>query len=146
MKSTQVTVQMERGLYLGNMKFKMGVEEQWGLLLAVRRPELGEFSFIIINKEVFFFFWPYPAACGILVPWPGIELMSSALEVQSLNHWTTREVPELCVCVCAKSLQLCPTLCDPMDCSLPGSSVHGILQTRILEWVAMSSYPELGEF
>ena len=32
--------------------------------------------------------------------------------------------------------QPCPTLCDPMDCSLPGSSVHGILQTRILEWVA----------
>ena len=36
-------------------------------------------------------------------------------------------------------IQLCPTLCDPMDCSLPGSSVHGILQTRILEWVAMAS-------
>ena len=34
--------------------------------------------------------------------------------------------------------QLCPTLCDPMDCSLPGSSVHGILQARILEWVAIS--------
>ena len=32
--------------------------------------------------------------------------------------------------------QSCPTLCDPMDCSLPGSSVHGILQARILEWVA----------
>ena len=31
--------------------------------------------------------------------------------------------------------QLCPTLCDPKDCSLPGSSVHGILQARILEWV-----------
>ena len=30
--------------------------------------------------------------------------------------------------------QLCPTLCDPMDCSLPGSSVHGIFQARILEW------------
>ena len=43
------------------------------------------------------------------------------------------------VCLCAKSLQLCPTLCDPMNCSLPGSSVHGILQERILEWVAMSS-------
>ena len=42
-------------------------------------------------------------------------------------------------CVLAKSLQLCPTLCDPMDYSLPGSSVHGILQTRILEWVAMPS-------
>ena len=35
-------------------------------------------------------------------------------------------------------VQLCPTLCDPMDCSLPGSSVHGILQARILEWVAIS--------
>ena len=32
----------------------------------------------------------------------------------------------------------CPTLCYPMDCSLPGFSVHGILQTRILEWVAIS--------
>ena len=39
----------------------------------------------------------------------------------------------------AKSLQLCLTLCDTMDCSLPGPSVHGILQGRILEWVAMPS-------
>ena len=35
-------------------------------------------------------------------------------------------------CIRAKSLQSCPTLCDPMDCSLPGSSLHGILQARIL--------------
>ena len=34
--------------------------------------------------------------------------------------------------------QLCPTLCDPIDCSLPGSSVRGILQARILEWVVIS--------
>ena len=33
--------------------------------------------------------------------------------------------------------QLCPTLCDPMDGSLPGSSVHGIIQARVLEWVAI---------
>ena len=33
--------------------------------------------------------------------------------------------------------KLCKTLCDPMDCRLPGSSIHGILQARILEWVAM---------
>ena len=39
----------------------------------------------------------------------------------------------------AKLLQLCLTLCDPMDCSLPGSSVHGILQAGILEWVARLS-------
>ena len=36
-----------------------------------------------------------------------------------------------------KVVQLCLTLCDPMDCSLLGSSVHGILQNRILEWVAI---------
>ena len=39
----------------------------------------------------------------------------------------------------ATSLQSRPTPCDPMNCSLPGSSVHGILQARILEWVAMLS-------
>ena len=33
--------------------------------------------------------------------------------------------------------KLCPTLCDPMDCSLPGSLVHGIFQARVLEWVAI---------
>ena len=37
-----------------------------------------------------------------------------------------------------KSLQSCPTLSDPMDCSLPGSSVHGILQARVLEWGAIA--------
>ena len=41
-------------------------------------------------------------------------------------------------CLLAASLQSCPTLCDPMDCSLPGFSVHGILQARTLEWVAIS--------
>ena len=39
--------------------------------------------------------------------------------------------------LCAKSFQSCPTLCDPVGCSPPGSSGHGILQARILEWVAM---------
>ena len=38
----------------------------------------------------------------------------------------------------AKSLQSCPTLRDPMDCSLPGSPVPGILQASTLEWVAIS--------
>ena len=39
----------------------------------------------------------------------------------------------------AQLLQACPTLCNPVDYSLPGSSVHGILQARVLEWVAMAS-------
>ena len=54
-----------------------------------------------------------------------------------------------CVCVCVwwltgverrkkKVAQSCPTLCDPMDYSLPGSSVHGIFQARVLEWGAIA--------
>ena len=43
----------------------------------------------------------------------------------------------------ANSLQSCPTLCDPMDLSLPDSSVRGILQARILKWVAMPSPGDL---
>ena len=41
------------------------------------------------------------------------------------------------------SVQLCLILCNPMDCRLPGSSVHGISQARILEWVAMPSPRDL---
>ena len=45
--------------------------------------------------------------------------------------------PKACTCMCAQS---CPTLCNPMDCSPPGSSFHGISQARILEWVPISSF------
>ena len=48
----------------------------------------------------------------------------------------------------AESLQSCPTLCNPKDCSLPGSSVHGILQARVLEWGAIAfsgSYCNTGQ-
>ena len=57
--------------------------------------------------------------------------------------WTALLNLVMCVCVCvcvwAQLPQLCPTLCNPMDHSVPGSSVHGILQARILEWVIMPS-------
>ena len=55
--------------------------------------------------------------------------------------WATREVTGMYLVydlAAAKSLQLCPTLCDPIDGSLPGSPVPGILQARTLEWVAIS--------
>ena len=54
-----------------------------------------------------------------------------------MSPWTILQVYSLCVH--AKLLQSSLTLFDPMDCSPPGSSVHGILQARILEWVAMPS-------
>ena len=54
-------------------------------------------------------------ACRIVVPQPGFEPGALAMKVLSLNHW--------CLSVCARSLQSCPTLCDLMNCSPPGSSV-----------------------
>ena len=61
------------------------------------------------------------------LPNPRIEPKSPSLQADSLLSQPTVLVA-----------QSCPILCDPMDCSPPGSSVHGILQTRILEWVAIS--------
>ena len=79
-----------------------------------------------------------------------VRLLSSsysvALRMQAILDWSSlvffsapfwRSISVgMCQSACVHA-QLCPTLCDPMDCSPPGSSVHGILQTRILEWVAM---------
>ena len=58
---------------------------------------------------------------------------------QFLRRWLGARKSILSVKVLALVGKLCPTLCHPMDCSLPGSSVHGISKARILEWVAISS-------
>ena len=56
---------------------------------------------------------------------------------QILYHLSHREAQSI-IAATHKSLQSCLTLCDPMDSSLPGSSVHGILQAGILEWRAIA--------
>ena len=61
------------------------------------------------------------------------------LHVSWLKPGPTAAHAALWACVCAKSLPSYPTLCDPLDYGLPGSSVHGILQARIPEWVVMPS-------
>ena len=58
-------------------------------------------------------------------------LLLEGRQNQSFWGWSLRKVKVLVA-------QSCPTLCNPMDCSLEGSSVHGISQTRILEWIAIS--------
>ena len=71
------------------------------------------------------------------LPNPGIKpasLMSPALAGGVFTTSATWEAQEVKMLVA----QSCPTLCHPMDCSPPGSSVRGILQARILEWVAIS--------
>ena len=77
------------------------------------------------------------------LPHPGLKLMSLLWQVDSLplNHQLSPFLPMcvcVCVCVCVLAAQVCLTLCGTIDCSPPGSSVHGILQARILEWVAYS--------
>ena len=80
------------------------------------------------QKSLFdlFFLWSvlFPSFC-----WLSVLLVHLFLIFKS----------HVCMCVCAKLLQLCLTLCNSVDHSPPGSSVHGILQASTLEWVATSS-------
>ena len=78
--------------------------------------------------------------CWILQKFPSILILESNL----LSYSLTKAVFNLFLCcaVLCVVAQSCPTLCHLMDCSLPGSSVHGIVQARILEWVAMPSSRE----
>ena len=75
---------------------------------------------------------------------PGLEIITSASQcsiwmcVPHRACTSSLLSPAAAAAAAAKSLQPCPTLCDPMDCSLPGFFVHGILQARTLEWVAIS--------
>ena len=65
--------------------------------------------------------------------WMGIEIiiLSEVNETEKTRyHMISLKVSKDAVC---------PTLCDPMDCSLPGSSVHGVFQAKVLEWVAIST-------
>ena len=66
--------------------------------------------------------------------WPRDLTQVSCIAGQCFVVWATRESPSHSNVLCLVS-QSCPTLCDPMDCSPPGSCVHGILQARILEWL-----------
>ena len=60
-----------------------------------------------------------------------VKAMVFPVVMYRCESWTIKKAA-------AKSLQSCPTLCDPIDISLPGSPVPGILQARTLEWVAIS--------
>ena len=67
-----------------------------------------------------------------------MSLTSPALAGELFTTCTTWEAHNFAAAAAAKSLQLCPTLCDPIDSSPPGSAIPGILQARTLEWVAIS--------
>jgi len=82
---------------------------------------------------------PFPSPEDL--PDPGIEPGSPVLQADSLLFELQGRPSKgiaAAAAAAAKSLQSCPTLCDPIDGSPPGSPVPGILQARTLEWVAIS--------
>ena len=66
--------------------------------------------------------------------------VSSNLDLRKIENFQVHSImiQQVMLNLHPKSLQSCPTLCDPMDCGPPGSSIQGILRARILEWVAIS--------
>jgi len=68
--------------------------------------------------------------CHLTQPYPPEEKQTNKNSAQ-ISPYTSLHKP-------LEVAQSCPTLCDPVDCSLPGFSTHGILQARILEWVTIS--------
>ena len=100
--------------------------------------------FSLFLESMTHLFWNFHSFCPLFfcLLWRclfWLLLNKRALQVYSSWSFTLCVCVYVCVCVCTKSLQLCHTLCNPMDHSLPGSSNHGILQVRILEWVTMPS-------
>ena len=92
-----------------------------------------------------------PEMCSILTWVEAIEICTCVKELSSHTLHIMHTVPQsktmyvftyiyiyVCAAAAAKSLQSCPTLCDPIDGTPPGSPIPGILQARTLEWVAIS--------
>ena len=114
------------------------------LTLRMRWPKYWSFSFSIIpSKEI-------PGLISFRMDWLDLLAVQGTLK-SLLQHHSSKasiffmaeseeELKSLLMKVKVESevAQSCPTLCDPIDCSLPGSSLHGILQARVLEWVAIS--------
>ena len=118
-----------------------GLESTLGLKVqswTVRQDALNQ-PLILVGRE--------PGRTSLLSAWP--PMLNTGVRAPTAHGWALLGLPPLNtegsdawmrVSERAKSLQSCSTLCGPMDSIPPGSSIHEILQTRILEWVAMPSF------
>ena len=121
-------------------KIGKGIQQNYILSSCLFYLNVSDFTFTfhfhVLEKEMAthssVLAWRIPGTgeCG------GLPSMGS----HRVGHdWSDLAAAAAAECVHAKSLQLCPSLCDLMDCSPPGSFVHETLQERILEWVSMPS-------
>ena len=103
--------------------------------LRMRWPKYWSFSFSIIpSKEI-------PGLISFRMDWLDLLAVQGTLKSLLQHHSSKASILQCSArsaAAAAKSLQSCPTLCDPIDGSPPGSPVPGILQARTLEWVAIS--------
>ena len=97
--------------------------------IAFQGPLPMEFS-----RQEFWSGLPLPSPGDL--PDPGSN--PGLLHCRSILYYLSHQGSPNRACVCVLVAQMCPTLCDPMDYSSPGSSDHGMFQARILEWVAIS--------
>ena len=123
---------VERGLGVsvaGRLHVRLAEQNRWGWCWLLLRWEIWRRS----QGLVF--------GMGLGLHWRcRCCLAMSKLQAPEACVWVPSLLPDVppAAAAAAKSLQSCPTLCDPRDGSPPSSSVHGILQARILEWVAIS--------
>ena len=120
--------------FLGRLIRSPGVPKERGV--GVLEEEIGVWNSQGGGKDNFFFFFStFLGLINIKCVWVffffffslSLERMITQLNLNSVKERKWKKVA-----------QSCPTLCDPMDYSLPGSSIHGIFQARILEWIAIS--------
>ena len=124
------------------MGFSLPIVFFFPSLQLIAKPDAKKRKYILISPSFppWICFW-HPSLMIFLLflivssPRPGVELATLLL---STDEWLWR-TSYLKVKVKVLVTQSRPTLCDPMDCSPTGASVHGIFQARILEWVAMPS-------
>ena len=101
-------------------------------MVEIRHAKINDWT-----THLFSYSTVWARSSGVLAPWPsgnnseGMQLWSGLVVVGEVVY-------KYALCMHAKSLQLCLTPYNPMDCSPQGSSVHGIFQARVLEWGAIA--------
>ena len=102
------------------------------LALCIRWPNYWSFSFSISPSS------EYSGLISFMMDWIDFLVVQGTLKSLLQHHNLKTSIIVLLLIRKERKVQSCLTLCNHMDCSLPGSSVHGIFQARVLEWVAIS--------